>query len=297
MGGAFTAIANDPSGYYWNPAGLTQVNDFAIQFEHVPVFGGLAQYNTANIVLSLADNLAMSVSWIRLGVDDIPRYGSLEGSRYDRLTKSKYRSDGQAEGYFSDNEDAVLVSFSQSQFFDLYFGGGVAPIIVPVELSLGVTGKYVRQKLDANLGTGQGLDAGVLLKFTSIKFVKDEPRTWLGFGVNARDLTRTSIVWDTASKHKDQIKVNFQTGVAFSHLLQGLRTRFTCSLDQELGMYDDIHGGAEIEFFHVLALRAGYYREDFTAGAGLSFLGLSIDYAFIPHELDNTHRISGAFHF
>ncbi len=33
MGGAFTALGNDPSGMYWNPAGLADISNGSIYFE------------------------------------------------------------------------------------------------------------------------------------------------------------------------------------------------------------------------------------------------------------------------
>ena len=33
MGGAFTALGNDPSGMYWNPAGLAGMMNGALYFE------------------------------------------------------------------------------------------------------------------------------------------------------------------------------------------------------------------------------------------------------------------------
>jgi len=35
MGGAFTAIADDPSAAYWNPSGLAQIHNFQFEFMNV----------------------------------------------------------------------------------------------------------------------------------------------------------------------------------------------------------------------------------------------------------------------
>jgi len=298
MGGAYVALAHDATGTYWNPAGLAPQHRFVLHFDHVPLFNGLAQYNTASLNLAFNRSMSAGLCWIRLGVDEIPRYSALSGSRYDRLTLGKYRSTGEAEDFFADTEDAVLVSFNRRDYFDLYLGGGFAPIRIPMELALGVTGKYINHRLADARGTGQGLDAGIQMRFFSEAKTGDgEPVTWLGFGAMARDLSRTSIVWNTASRHEDRVRTAWQTGAAFSALWRPLATRLTVSLDREFGFYREWRAGAELEFFRILCLRTGFYQERFSAGAGLSLLGLQLDYAFINQDLDNTHRISGAFHF
>jgi hypothetical protein len=61
-----------------------------------------------------------------------------------------------------------------------------------------------------------------------------------------------------------------------------------------------MHYGMEYILSEVLALRVGAQEKDLTAGAGLniafargeSTLSFLIDYAFLSHELGNTHRVS-----
>lgn len=297
MGGAFVAMANDASAFYWNPAGMSRNEGKSIHFDHVPMFGGIAQYNAANVSLGFYKKFAVGLSWIRLGVDDIPRYGTLQGTQFDRLTQANYRSTGEATGYFGDMEDALMVSFSRTLYYNLVIGGGFADNKIPTELSFGLTGKYINHKLDDKKGTGQGIDAGVLLRMMGEQKAYNDAKSWMAFGLLARDLSRTKMVWDTGTNHQDEVDLTLQSGVAISHHINMLATRFTLSYDQEFGFYDDSHVGAEATFFNVLSLRGGYYDEHFSAGAGISLMGFTIDYALITNELANTHRISGAFHF
>jgi hypothetical protein len=297
MGGAYVALANDASAFYWNPAGLTQADRISIHFDHVPMFGGIAQYNAANVTMGFDNSYAFGLSWIRLGVDDIPSYAPLLGSRADRLTRGLYRSTGEATGYFGDMQDAVFASFSRTLYFDWYIGTGFSDNKIPVELSFGVTGKYIHHKLDDKKGTGQGLDAGVLLRMTGDKTIAGESKKWLGFGLYSRDLSRTNMVWNTESNHNDQVDMTIQSGVACSYLLEKAATRLTMSYDKEFGFYDDHHVGGELTFFHSFSLRGGYYDEHYSVGAGILLMGLAFDYAFVTKELENTHRVSAAFKF
>lgn len=297
MGNAFVAIADDPTAFYWNPAGLAQVRGLALHVDHTPMFNGLAQYNVVNASIAVRNNMTLAIGWIRLGVDDIPRYAPLQGTRLDRLTRGSYRSTGQADGYFSDAEDAVLVSFSKRLKFDLGLGPRSRMLIIPIELSLGVTGKYIHQKLDDKAGVGQGLDVGLIARAVSRDHDRGQAKSWVGLGLLARDLSRSSIAWNTASKHKDQVETGVFLGLAASKYFNSFDSRLTLSADQQLAPWRETHLGVEFSFLHAAALRAGVVNNSFAAGAGLQFKHFRIDYAFLTHDLGNTHRVSGGVRF
>jgi hypothetical protein len=62
--------------------------------------------------------------------------------------------------------------------------------------------------------------------------------------------------------------------------------------------YDqDFRYGAEYAFRDMVFLRGGADVDDFTAGAGLKFYMVRLDYAFVGYELGNTHRLSAAVVF
>jgi hypothetical protein len=295
MGGAYVAIANDASASYWNPAGWVGKRAFALQFEHVPIFDGLAQYNTASAHLAFNSQTSVSLNWIRLGVDDIPRYGVLQGSRYDRFTTGLNRSTGEPLGYFADQEDAFMLTFRRSMIFDMTIGEGLAGTVVPTEVAFGVTGKYIHQKLDTYAGSGQGLDAGVLVRFMPDWQDEPEPLTWFSVGASIRDLSRTQMSWNTDSRHKDEIPRGLQTGVAGSYMVSPLRMRITAAYDRLFWSEQGNYAGGELTFFKTLSVRGGYYRSHLTAGAGLVLAGFSLDYAFVGSDLGNSHRITGSF--
>jgi hypothetical protein len=292
MGGAYVALANDVSAPYWNPACLSSLNGCAVQLDHVSLFKGLSQYNALSIALGFDKRMALSLTWIRLGVDDIPHYAPLQGTRMDRLTQTHYRSTGEAKGYFSDTEDAVFFTFARKEFFDLYLGGGMADNPVPAEFSFGISGKYIRQNLDDAVGTGQGLDAGLLLRFISRSSTYRDYDRWLGFGLQMRDLSRTAMVWSTTSKHRDEIQTGIQAGVAASNLFKSVRTRLTLSADKEFGFYNHLRLGGELFFFDVVAVRGGYFDKHFSAGAGMAISHFEVDYAFVSSDLENSHRVT-----
>lgn len=292
MGGAYAAPANDAAAFYWNPAGLTGVSRVALHADYMPMFNDLAQYHSAGAALALRRDLVVAVGWIRLGVDDIPRYAPLTGSRIDRYSTGVGRSNGVALGSFSDAEDAFLLSFAKKVRFELGLGSGRNMLIFPVEVSFGVSGKYIRHQLDDKLGIGQGLDAGVMARALGKSADRGEATTWLGMGLAIRDLSRTGITWNTASKHQDRAAAAVQLGLAGSHYFDGIHTRLIFALDQQFGDLQTTHAGMEAMLLHTAALRLGASAGHLTAGAGLQFRNFRVDYAFVSHDLANSHRVS-----
>ena len=89
MGSAYVAVAEDASAAYWNPAGLTGVEHYGFTTQHADMFQqgtqesalmrGLAQYNFMNVVVPF-ERGKLGISWIRLGIDDVPRVTFEDGN-------------------------------------------------------------------------------------------------------------------------------------------------------------------------------------------------------------------------
>ncbi|MGB9594891.1 MAG: UPF0164 family protein, partial [Candidatus Poribacteria bacterium] len=71
MGGSFVAVADDGTSAYWNPAGLGGLNQTELIFMHTSMFG-LDKYDYVNITQPTRKSSALALSWIRLGIGDIP---------------------------------------------------------------------------------------------------------------------------------------------------------------------------------------------------------------------------------
>ena len=297
MGNAFVAIADDGTASYWNPAGLGNLTHHQISFTHVQLFDNLAQHNYANFSLKLSSNLGLGISWIRMEVDNIPRYSPLDGTRFDRILNPELRSTGKAESFFADTEDAIFLTFGRKFDFELVLGGNVMPAIIPMTLSVGISYKYISQKLDKNEGIGQGLDAGILIKFEKLAAGMETPTRSLSLGFNLQDFTGTTVAWNTANKTRDRLPFNLLLGACYSQQVPWLAGTIGISFGRD-NMYEAAnHWGGEFVFRNILSLRAGMKNEDFTAGAGLKIFWFKIDYAFISYDLGNSHRISGLVEF
>ncbi|HQV76516.1 MAG TPA: hypothetical protein PLE78_13565, partial [Flavobacteriales bacterium] len=73
MGNAFTAVTNDVTSGYWNPAGLLGVKgDLQIGAMHSEYFAGIAKYDYIGVAKPIDSLSTISFSFIRFGIDNIP---------------------------------------------------------------------------------------------------------------------------------------------------------------------------------------------------------------------------------
>jgi hypothetical protein len=90
MGNSVAATTKDITAVYWNPAGLTALeNPINIGLMHSEYFSGLAQYDFGALAFKTDEANAFAVSVIRFGVDNIPNTLELidqDGNiRFDRI--------------------------------------------------------------------------------------------------------------------------------------------------------------------------------------------------------------------
>jgi len=85
LGDAFTAVSDDGTAFYWNPAGLSLVRKRELSAMYSGLFGisePLAGYHSVSILQPLAvGEASVSLGWIRLSINDIPKYPELQGGR------------------------------------------------------------------------------------------------------------------------------------------------------------------------------------------------------------------------
>lgn len=304
MGGAYVAVANDATANYWNPAGLSFLGGPEISITHVTMFDALASFDALALSVPVGRGFGVGLSWIRLGIDDIPKYNELQGTSLERIGQAhpEWRSTGQADGHFSDTEQAYIFSFGKRFDFDFYLGGGLTPLVLPLEFSVGASGKFLSHKLDTRTGTGQGIDLGALLRINLASQAEGASARFLSFGFGLQNLG-TKLAWDTvtedgeASNYEDQVEQNLRFGLAFTQGLAAFSSAITLAAELDNQYGQEFHYGGEYSFKDMLFLRGGADVGEFTAGAGVKMYMAKVDYAFVGYELGNTHRLSVAVSF
>src|SRR3990172_5369825 len=81
LGGSFTAIANDVSSLYWNPAGITNIPEFSLSVSHTEWFADIS-HDFAGIVypLSSSDIIALNVIALNTGEQEVTTVTQPEGT-------------------------------------------------------------------------------------------------------------------------------------------------------------------------------------------------------------------------
>src|SRR5258705_6336851 len=145
MGAAQTASVKDGTSGYWNPAGLTGVQDNpTVNFMHASYFSNIGTYDYGSVAIPVSENnRTIGLSILRFAVDDIPNTLFLvepDGSiNYNNIQT------------FSSADYAFLFSFAQN--------------IKQTEhknISFGLNAKVIYRKVGKFASAwGFGLDAGL----------------------------------------------------------------------------------------------------------------------------------------
>jgi hypothetical protein len=312
LGGAYCALADDPSSFYWNPAGLARVSEISIWGMYSNQFGDLfdplASYSVLGAVFPITE-AALGMHWIRLAVDQIPIFPDYSENAGYSFEERKELIDGIPSGYFDDAEDAVFISFAKMIRWNLDLGW--AFFVLPVEIPLGINLKMIRQKLYDQEAFGIGADAGIQIKFSLSDMFSRKGLGDLAIGVTYQDFTKTDIDW--GGGNTDVITQNLRFGLGYHQELPGLNSEFNVERVSNTRYPYDGRLGLEYGWKRTLFFRFGFSRLDWgefvtgrwgdidfgvwNAGAGLRLWHIVCDYAFMKAELGNAHRISLIYQF
>jgi len=268
MGGAFVGVADDATGGFFNPAGLTQVTR--------RTFGAFYRKMTLDRRLSyiiynqpIRDEATIALSWINAGV------GNVMGRD----------TDGHITEEISNYQNAV----------QLFYGRKILD-----QLSLGLGIEYIQYNL-ANLnsyGLGFGfsvmgrpipkLRLGGAVEHLGMKYSWTSGEYWKRYGF-------------MGSSIKEEFPLNLRLGA--SYLLLKDKILFSSEIDKSEKQKEKIHFGVEGWALKNVAGRIGYDRGSLTLGLGLRqkirSIILGFDYAFVASRVadDGDHLISLQFEF
>lgn len=290
MGGAYVSVADDPFALYWNSAALEKVSQMSVGIYYTNLPGG-TQYNYLAYSHPTLFVGTFSVGILRLSTGDINIYGS----------------------------DAPIQLDTQNYGRTLFlFGYGIRLIDW---MSVGTTFKLERATFPGYPSPGVfyssvgsitesafGADIGLLYTPDfSVPILQN-----LEFGFNFQNAVQRSI---RAVDIREATPYNLRMGFSKSFLLgsgaSGLKIALEMDINEKRFAKNSLqrvppqyHFGAEYDFRHNFMLRMGYdYRMNetgnmggqLTYGAGLSMLGLELDYSYWngwDSVIGSSHRIS-----
>lgn len=173
MSNAVVASTKDVNSTYWNPAGLTRIENNEVSLMHANYFANIAQFNYAAYAAAIDDESAFGFSVVRFSVDDILNTTQLiddQGNiNFDRIST------------FSTADWAFTLSYARKAKFDGF--------------SYGANAKIIRRVIgDFANSVGFGFDLGVQWK-----------RNDWEMGIMARDITTTYNTWSIDEEKFAQI--------------------------------------------------------------------------------------------
>ena len=250
MGDAQVASVSNAFATYWNPAGLASERR-SIAGSHRIWVGDVRAYDIA-AQLPAGRNSAWGLSLTATDSGDM-----------EARTQP-----GEPEGMFS------------AQFIN----AGVSYARAIRGLRIGITGRYLRERIFDTNASGYAFDAGIQADLLSRS---------LNVGASVRNIGRMSEL----EFERTPLPRLLQGGIALSPLQIVGYTDNVRLLDLALALetshlFDDnltrLHVGISVKVMELVDLRGGYVSSDelrdYTFGLGLSFDGIYADYAYIPFE-------------
>lgn len=270
LGGAYTALADDVTAIYWNPAGLAQLNQTELNFMHNEWFGEIS-YEFLGAACPI-ENLTFATSLTYLSMDGIKEVLKDTQGKGNR----RYWETGKV---FTAEDMMLSLAFAQALEENLF---------------MGATFKYIHESIENESASGFAVDLGILFKPSdrlgfgfvicnlgpTMKFIKDEfslPLTYRG-GLTYQ-IAKNFIFSVDVKKTKDE-KLDFCAGIE-SWFGKWLALRFsgTTKSDDKLGKFKGLPTGM-------------------TAGCGVNLTNWAVDYAYVPYgDLGDTHRVSISMKF
>jgi hypothetical protein len=264
MGAAYTALANDAYAATWNPSGLGFLYSTQFSGQHLSYLDSL-HYEYLSFAVPLPRPSSCS------SVVDCP--GSALGGSV------QYLGTGDIEGRdASGNLTGDFSSYYVS--YNLAYGRTVND-----KLSLGLTGKMIRAKLDDVTASAYAADLGGMYRLRN-------------------NLTLAATLTNVGSQLKflnegDSLPLAFHIGAAYRPTSHWLITSEGVYRKTGLASF---HLGGEWRPLAMLGIRAGYRTDTlkelsalagFSAGIGVLVWGQELSYAWLPYgDLGNTHYIS-----
>ncbi|MCB2199116.1 PorV/PorQ family protein [bacterium] len=277
MGNAFSALSNDQTAMFWNPAGLVNTEGTGVMLEQINWLADIS-YNAVGVSYNINSFWAVGA------------FGAtLDSGEMEETTVMQPEGTGRM--------------FNTS---DMMAGVSVASRLTD-KFSFGANVKYVRENLDEEIASTMAVDVGTMYdtRWNTVRLAMSirnfGPEIQLDGGYNDFD-NGTQLEQETEFLPY-HFPMTFRLGVAMDPLLTSTqRLTVVGELEHPNDNLERVNLGTEYAFQEMFFLRGGYtFRHDtmgLSAGVGASWNMFAIDYAFTDFSiLDSVHRFSIQFHF
>lgn len=260
MGNTFSALSDDATACFWNPAGLTDVAaGREVFFMHHRWIADISQSAAAAV---------FDVPRVKLGVSmNYFSVGELERRSFNTV---------EPEGTFTPSDLALGVS---------------AAYRLREDISAGVTARFVHESLDSETATAVLFDIGIKSRtmipgLTAAIMVRNlgTELKYMSRGYQAPRLVTVGAAYGA------ELPWEGNTLSVSAEVVSPNDNDTRVGLGAEYGFRRFIFGR--------VGYRTGLEYEDLSFGMGVNYLGLGFDYAFVPYtDLGNSHRFSLIYGF
>lgn len=264
MGEAFVAIANDATGSYWNPAGLSFIKGVDVSFMHNEWFQDVRYEFLGAAINDQTHAFGLSATYLTVG--DIERR----------------QATGDPLGTYSAYDWSFVLSYS-NKILD--------------NLSIGTSGKLLYEKIHYYEAKGFAFDFGLIYLP-----LKDSSLRNLRVGAAIQNIGPKMKFIDEEFKLPQVIKVGLAYDMPIT-VVEGMNALIAIDGVMPNDNDMRLNTGCEIGYSNMAFVRAGYKlnydTSDFTFGAGYKYNNYKFDYAFVPYseDLGNTHKFSFGVNF
>ncbi len=280
MGGAFVAVANDASAAFWNPGGLSRLQKNSLEITHANWLVG-TDLNWLGFTMRMGEYaLGVSINQLDYGEEPITTTSEPEG------TGQKWAAQ------------------------DIAFGISAARNLTD-RFSVGVTGKYIKQKISHESATAFAMDVGLLFRtdFNGLRIGMNIANFGSEMKMSGEDLLQPVDIDPGHSGNNENIVSTLQTDswtlpLAFTVGLgmEAINTEnwvWTICTDAIHPNNQTLHlnVGSEIVWNNLFALRGGYnslFKEAAEEGFSLGF-GVRYPVSSILVKMDYGYMDFGVF--
>ncbi len=289
MGGAYAAVANDPSALYYNPAGIVWMDNIQIEVMHNEWLVD-TDYDFIGATMPLPFwNSSIGLSFIMFNFGEQP-------------VRTPERPTGTGE-FYSAASYSFAVTFATA---------------LTENFSFGLSGKYIQEKIWHAVGGGAALDLGIFYNtpYKGLRLGMSISNYGGELSLSGRDLDTTvdpdplnDGVWRVPVTYKTSgypLPLLFRFGMSYEQYLGDLGSVILATdLNHPSNSTESINLGVEYSYAGIFFLRAGYenlYEQDaingLTLGEGVDYfmpglIRFRVDYAFSDWgPFESAHRFS-----
>lgn len=252
LGGTGVALSNDATAIYWNPANLSNLDRNNLTLTSSKAFE--TDYLSAFLAMP-----GKTFSW---GI-------GYTGAHIDDILGTQQNSDNRSEktgANYTYNATALYLATS---------------LAITQQLSIGVTGKYIEEKIGTSNTHGTGLDVGITY----------QPLSWLRLATHTQNLISPSLAGEI-------LPTAYTGGLSLSLIEKTLI--LSSEAEKQTGRSTKFNSGIEYWPVNCLAIRAGVHDSHLTFGTGLCLDTLHLNASWeAPYQdnLDALYRFSASLNF